>query len=39
VIIAERFTPFELYMLLAVFYLVIISALSWVSEYVEKRFA
>ncbi len=39
VIIAERFTPFELYALLAVFYLVIISALSLVSDYVEKRLA
>ena len=37
VIIAERFTPFELYAELAVYYLVIISVLSWFSEYVEKR--
>src|SRR6201996_6570173 len=39
VIIAERFTPFELYAELAVYYLVIISALAWFSEYVEKRLA
>jgi His/Glu/Gln/Arg/opine family amino acid ABC transporter permease subunit len=39
VIIAAKFVPFELYAELAVFYLVIISALSWFSEYVEKRLA
>src|ERR1700720_249154 len=39
VIIAERFTPFELYAELAVYYLVIISVLAWFSEYVEKRLA
>jgi His/Glu/Gln/Arg/opine family amino acid ABC transporter permease subunit len=39
VIIAQRFTPFELYALLAVFYLVIISTLSRVSEYIEQRLA
>src|ERR1700710_2922786 len=39
VIIAERFTPFELYAELAVYYLVVISALSLGSEYVEKRLA
>jgi His/Glu/Gln/Arg/opine family amino acid ABC transporter permease subunit len=39
VIIAERFVPFELYAELAVFYLVMISALSWFSEFVEKRLA
>ena len=39
VIIAERFVPFELYAELAVFYLVIISVLSWFSEFVEKRLA
>jgi polar amino acid transport system permease protein len=38
-IIAERFTPFELYAELAVFYLVIISVLAWFSEFVEKRLA
>src|SRR5580692_620116 len=38
-IIAERFVPFELYAALAVFYLVVISALSLGSEYVEKRLA
>lgn len=38
-IIAAKFTPFELYALLAVFYLVIISALSKLSEYVEARLA
>jgi His/Glu/Gln/Arg/opine family amino acid ABC transporter permease subunit len=38
-IIAERFVPFELYAALAVYYLVIISILSWCSEYVEKRLA
>src|SRR5271155_3602417 len=36
-IIAERFVPFELYAALAVYYLVMISILSWVSEYIEKR--
>jgi His/Glu/Gln/Arg/opine family amino acid ABC transporter permease subunit len=36
-IIAERFVPFELYAALAVYYLVMISALSWLSEYIEKR--
>ena len=39
VIIAQTFTPFELYAALAVYYLVIISVLSWFSEYVEKRLA
>ena len=39
VIIAERFTPFELYAELAVYYLVIISVLAWFSEFVEKRLA
>jgi polar amino acid transport system permease protein len=39
VIIAERFVPFELYAELAVYYLVIISVLSWFSEFVEKRLA
>lgn len=38
-IIAERFVPFELYAALAVYYLVIISVLSWCSEYLEKRMA
>jgi His/Glu/Gln/Arg/opine family amino acid ABC transporter permease subunit len=38
-IIAERFVPFELYAALAVYYLAIISVLSWASEYVEKRLA
>jgi His/Glu/Gln/Arg/opine family amino acid ABC transporter permease subunit len=38
-IIAERFVPFELYAALAVYYLAIISVLSWGSEYVEKRLA
>ena len=37
VIIAARFTPFELYAELAVFYLVIISALARVSQYIEFR--
>jgi len=36
-IISQKFTPFELYALLAVFYLVIISILSRISEYVEAR--
>lgn len=39
VIIAQKFTPFELYALLAVMYLVIISVLSKVSEYIEARLA
>ena len=37
VIIAERFTPFELYAALAVFYLVIVSVLSVLSELMERR--
>ena len=39
VIVAERFVPFELYLALAVYYLVMISVLSWCSEFVEKRLA
>ena len=39
VIIAARFTPFELYAALAFYYLVIISALALLSNFVEKRFA
>ena len=39
VIIAAKFVPFELYAELAMFYLVIISVLSWFSEFVEKRLA
>jgi His/Glu/Gln/Arg/opine family amino acid ABC transporter permease subunit len=38
-IIAAKFTPFELYAELAVFYLVIISILARISEYVERRLA
>lgn len=38
-IIAERFVPFELYAALAVYYLIVISVLSRVSEYVERRLA
>jgi His/Glu/Gln/Arg/opine family amino acid ABC transporter permease subunit len=38
-IIAAKFTPFELYAELAVFYLVIISILAKASEYVERRLA
>jgi His/Glu/Gln/Arg/opine family amino acid ABC transporter permease subunit len=38
-IIAAKFTPFELYAELAVFYLVIISILAKISEYVERRLA
>jgi His/Glu/Gln/Arg/opine family amino acid ABC transporter permease subunit len=37
IIVAERFVPFELYAALAVYYLVIISMLSWCSEFVERR--
>jgi polar amino acid transport system permease protein len=37
VIIAQRFTPFELYAQLAVFYLIIISPLARLSEYVEEK--
>ena len=37
VIIAQRFTPFELYALLAVYYLIIISPLARLSEYVEEK--
>ncbi len=39
VIIAERFVPFELYFALAVYYLVVITLLSWCSEYIEARLA
>jgi ABC-type amino acid transport system permease subunit len=39
VIIAAQFVPFELYFALAVYYLVIIGALSRFSEYVEGRLA
>ncbi len=38
-IISQKFTPFELYALLAVFYLIIISILSKISEYIEERLA
>jgi His/Glu/Gln/Arg/opine family amino acid ABC transporter permease subunit len=38
-IIAEKFVPFELYAALAVYYLIIISILSWGSESLEKRLA
>jgi His/Glu/Gln/Arg/opine family amino acid ABC transporter permease subunit len=38
-IIAERFVPFELYAALAIYYLVMISVLSRVSEYIERRLA
>jgi His/Glu/Gln/Arg/opine family amino acid ABC transporter permease subunit len=38
-IIAERFVPFEMYAALAVYYLVMISALSWCSEQLERRLA
>jgi His/Glu/Gln/Arg/opine family amino acid ABC transporter permease subunit len=39
VIIAERFVPFELYFALAVYYLVMITLMSWASEYIEARLA
>lgn len=39
VVIADKFTPFEIYALLAVFYLVIISLLAQLSTYVERRLA
>jgi His/Glu/Gln/Arg/opine family amino acid ABC transporter permease subunit len=39
VIIAERFVPFELYFALAVYYLAMITLLSWCSEYIEARLA
>jgi His/Glu/Gln/Arg/opine family amino acid ABC transporter permease subunit len=38
-IISQKFTPFELYALLAVFYLIIISVLCKISEYIEARLA
>lgn len=38
-IISAKFTPFELYAQLAVFYLVIVSVLSKISEYIERRLA
>ena len=39
VIIAERFVPFELYFALAIYYFAMITALSWLSEYIEARLA
>ena len=39
VIIAAKFTPFELYFELAIFYLIIISILAKFSEFVERRLA
>jgi His/Glu/Gln/Arg/opine family amino acid ABC transporter permease subunit len=38
-IMAERFVPFELYFALAFYYLVMITVLSWFSEYLEARLA
>jgi len=38
-IIAEKFVPFELYAALAIYYLIIISILSWISEALERRLA
>jgi His/Glu/Gln/Arg/opine family amino acid ABC transporter permease subunit len=39
VVIAARFTPFELYAALAMFYLVMISVLAQVSKHVEAKLA
>jgi His/Glu/Gln/Arg/opine family amino acid ABC transporter permease subunit len=39
VIVSAKFAPFELYALLAVFYLVIISVLAKISEDIERRLA
>ncbi len=39
VIVAARFTPFELYAELAVFYLIIISVLARISERIEAKLA
>lgn len=39
VVIAEKFTPFEIYALLALFYLVLISLLAQLSTYVERKLA
>ncbi|MDR3475538.1 MAG: amino acid ABC transporter permease [Devosia sp.] len=38
-VVVEKFTPFEIYATLAVYYLVIIGALSYFSRYVEWRLA
>ena len=39
VIIAAKFVPFELYFALAIYYFAMITALSWLSEYIEARLA
>lgn len=36
-IISVHFVPFEIYMLLAIYYYVIIKALTWLSRWVESR--
>lgn len=38
-VVAERFTPFEIYAALAVYYFVMVSALSLLARYFEKRLA
>jgi polar amino acid transport system permease protein len=38
-VVADKFTPFEIYAALAVYYLVIVSVLSLFARYVEKRMA
>lgn len=36
-IISERFVPFEIYALIALYYYVVISALAWLSRSLERR--
>lgn len=36
-IIATYFSPFEIFMLIALYYYVLISALAWLSRYLERR--
>lgn len=36
-IIATYFSPFEIFMLIAVYYYALISALAWLSRYLERR--
>jgi len=36
-IISERFVPFEIYTMIALYYYVVISFLSWLSRSLEQR--
>jgi polar amino acid transport system permease protein len=36
-IISERFVPFEIYALIALYYYVLISVLAWFSRTLERR--